>query len=56
MNVRAPLPAGTRLVSLAERPDLVRPVGVHNGAVWPAFMLHAHVDYSDANVWVIHRL
>ena len=39
MNLDAPLPAGMRLVSLAERPDLVVPVGRHNGAVWPVFML-----------------
>ena len=39
MNLDARLPAGTRLVSLAERPDLVLPVGRHNGAVWAEFLL-----------------
>ena len=39
VNLDTPLPAGTRLVTLAERPDLVVPVGRHNGAVWPVFML-----------------
>ena len=33
------LPAGTRLVSVAERPDLRDPLGDHNVGVWPAFML-----------------
>jgi GNAT superfamily N-acetyltransferase len=33
------LPAGTRLVSLADRPDLTVPMARHNGAVWPRFML-----------------
>jgi GNAT superfamily N-acetyltransferase len=37
------LPAGTRLVSLAERPDLRDAVGDHNVAVWPAFMLESAV-------------
>ncbi len=39
MTLDTPLPAGTRLVTLAERPDLVVPVARHNGAVWPVFML-----------------
>lgn len=33
------LPDGTRLVSLAERPDLRGPMSDHNVSVWPAFML-----------------
>lgn len=33
------LPPGTRIVSLAEQPDLRGPMGEHNVAVWPAFML-----------------
>jgi hypothetical protein len=33
------LPAGTRLVTLAERSDLTVPMSRHNGAVWPRFML-----------------
>ncbi|MEO5704541.1 MAG: GNAT family N-acetyltransferase [Candidatus Limnocylindrales bacterium] len=33
------IPAGHSLVSLAERPDLVRPAGQFNGSVWPEFML-----------------
>jgi GNAT superfamily N-acetyltransferase len=38
------LPAGTRLVSLAERPDLRHPLGDHNVAVWPAFMLESAIS------------
>src|SRR5436190_4700868 len=34
------LPAGHRLVSLAERPDLIPPTAEHNSAVWPEFMFH----------------
>jgi GNAT superfamily N-acetyltransferase len=33
------LPAGHTLVSLEERPDLIRPSGRFNGSVWPTFML-----------------
>lgn len=39
-----PLPAGTRLVSLAERPDLREALGDHNVAVWPAFMLESAIS------------
>lgn len=39
-----PLPAGTRLVSLAERPDLRSAIGGHNVAAWPEFMLHSPVS------------
>lgn len=39
MNLDTPLPQGTRLVSLAERPDLTIAMAGHNGAVWPVFML-----------------
>lgn len=35
------LPPGTRLVSLAERPDLREALGDHNVSVWPAFMLES---------------
>jgi len=38
------LPAGTRLVSLAERPDLRDALGDHNIAVWPAFMLESPIS------------
>jgi hypothetical protein len=31
---------GLRLVTLADRPDLVRAMHQHNGAAWPEFMLH----------------
>lgn len=37
------LPAGHRLVSLEERPDLIIPSDRHNGAAWPAFMLESEV-------------
>lgn len=37
------LPPGHRLVSLADRPDLRRPLGEFNVAVWPEFMLHDEV-------------
>jgi GNAT superfamily N-acetyltransferase len=33
------LPEGHSLVSLAERPDLIRPMSRFNGSVWPTFML-----------------
>jgi hypothetical protein len=33
------IPAGHRLVSLAEDPTLADAMSAHNGAVWPAFML-----------------
>lgn len=33
------LPGGHTLVTLAERPDLIRPSHEFNGSVWPAFML-----------------
>jgi hypothetical protein len=33
------LPPGHRLQTLAERPDLDDAISVHNGGVWPAFML-----------------
>ena len=33
------LPVGHTLVSLAERPDLIRPCSRFNGAVWPTFLL-----------------
>jgi hypothetical protein len=32
-------PGALRLVTLAERPDLRDPLGDHNGAAWPEFML-----------------
>ncbi|HEX2883289.1 MAG TPA: N-acetyltransferase [Candidatus Limnocylindria bacterium] len=38
------LPPGTRLVSLAERPDLDEGMGDHNVSVWPAFMLESPVS------------
>lgn len=51
------LPAGSTLVSLAERPDLREALGDHNVSVWPAFMLestianahwhHLAEDYAD---------
>jgi hypothetical protein len=41
------LPQGTRLVSLAEQPELREPMGDHNVAVWPAFMLESAV--ANAN-------
>jgi len=37
------LTPGHRLVSLAERPDLIDPSVEHNRAAWPAFMLEAPV-------------
>jgi hypothetical protein len=37
------LPPGTRLVSLAEHPDLRAALGDHNVSVWPEFMLHSAV-------------
>lgn len=37
------LPSGTRLISLAERPELREALGDHNVAVWPAFMLESAV-------------
>lgn len=37
------LPPDTRIVSLAEQPDLRGPMGDHNVAVWPAFMLESPV-------------
>lgn len=37
------LPPGTRLVSIAERPELRSSMGDHNVAVWPAFMLESEV-------------
>lgn len=39
------VPDGFRLVSLAERPDLIDPAGHFNGAVWPEFMLND--PYAD---------
>jgi hypothetical protein len=45
------LPPGTRLVSLADRPDLTVPLARHNGAVWPRFMLE---DPVADRLW--HRL
>ena len=33
-------PAGHRLVTLDERPDLAAAMDTHNGAAWPEFMLH----------------
>ncbi len=39
LDLDPPLPIGTRLVTLAERPDLTVAMGNHNGAVWPRFML-----------------
>lgn len=35
-----PIPAGHALVSLAERPELIDPMGEFNAAVWPDFMHH----------------
>ena len=40
MNLGLPLPPGTRLVSLAEVPELEGPLGDHNVAPWPEFMQH----------------
>ncbi len=40
MDVDVELPAGHRLVSLAEDPELRGPMGRHNTAVWPEFMFH----------------
>jgi GNAT superfamily N-acetyltransferase len=40
------LPEGTRLVSLAERPELRGPLGDHNVGVWPAFMLESPVAHA----------
>jgi hypothetical protein len=37
------LPAGHRLLSIAERPDLRAPLGAFNVEVWPEFMLHDEV-------------
>ena len=37
------LPAGTRLVSMEERPDLREALGDHNVGVWPPFMLEGDV-------------
>ena len=45
------LPPGHRFVTLAERPDLTRPMDVHNGTAWPEFMFH---DQVAAEHW--HRL
>lgn len=42
-DLGAQLPRGTRLVSLAEQPDLRGPLGDHNVSVWPEFMLHSAV-------------
>jgi GNAT superfamily N-acetyltransferase len=39
VNVDLALPAGHRLVSLAEAPSMDEALGEHNGAVWPDFML-----------------
>jgi len=36
-----PVPAGHRLVSLAEDPALADRISEHNGAVWPQFLLKA---------------
>jgi GNAT superfamily N-acetyltransferase len=48
-----PLPAGHRLVSLAEDPSLRGPMGDHNEAVWPTFMVKGG-DAATAAHW--HRL
>ena len=49
---RFELPAGLRVVSLADRPDLERAIDQHNGAVWPEFMLH---DPVAGRLWdVLH--
>ena len=63
VNIEAPLPEGMDLVSLAERPDLTRPMSVHNGAVWPRFMLHdpvadrlwhhLHEDFAASQVLLL---
>lgn len=37
------VPAGHRLVSLAERPDLIDPSDEFNGSVWPPFMLESEI-------------
>jgi hypothetical protein len=39
------LPPGHRLVSLAERADLIDATDFHNGSVWPAFMLEDEVAH-----------
>lgn len=47
------LPAGHRLVSIAESPELWEPMIGQNAPAWPSFMLDAH-DESAARNW--HRL
>jgi hypothetical protein len=47
------LPPGTRLVSLAEHPELRGPLGDHNVRVWPEFMLHSAVANRN---WIVHPL
>lgn len=37
------IPAAHRIVSLAERPDLIDPTDHFNGSAWPAFMLESPV-------------
>ena len=37
------IPDGHSLVSLEERPDLIRPSDHFNGAAWPVFMLESPV-------------
>jgi GNAT superfamily N-acetyltransferase len=41
------VPPGFSLVSYRERPDLVRPAGDFNGAVWPEFMFHDAVTTAN---------
>jgi hypothetical protein len=59
------LPAGQRIVSLAERPDFAQPVGDHNEAAWPEFMLqdviadtlfsHAFRDFPELQFVLVGR-
>lgn len=59
------LPAGHRFVSLAEDPALRRPMGEHNVAVWPDFMLedpvadrnwdHLFADWPDFQGCLVDR-
>jgi GNAT superfamily N-acetyltransferase len=48
------LPPGTRLVSLAERPDLRDALGDHNVSAWPEFMLHSAVANRNWDLLFTH--
>ena len=46
------IPDGHTIVSLADRPDLVRPASIHNSAVWPEFMFQDPVaDEHFGQCW-----